>query len=75
MFDFFKSTAKKLEEARVKLETELKNNDMRFLVNIMSSDEIYSPLLEKKRRTEISSTDGVSWYAYRRAETLHTDDG
>jgi len=73
MFNIFKSTAKKLEEAIMKLETELKNNDMRFLVDVMSSDDIYSPLLEKKRRTETSNTDGVSWYAHRRAEVLHTD--
>jgi len=74
MFNIFKSTAKKLEEARIKLESELKNNDMRFLIDVMASDRLYSPLLENKRRALISGTDNVSWYAYRRAEVLHTDD-
>ncbi len=74
MFNIFKSTEKKLEEARLKLEGDLKMNNMVFLVNTMVSDAIYSPLLERKRRTEISGTDDVSWYAYRRAETLHTDE-
>jgi len=74
MFNIFKSTAKKLEEAIIKLETELSNNDMRFLIDVMSSDELYSPLLKNQRRDVIfSSTDSVSWYAYRRAEVLHTD--
>ncbi|MGN6648294.1 MAG: HEAT repeat domain-containing protein [Cytophaga sp.] len=74
MFNIFKSTGKKLDEARLKLETDLKVNGMEFLVNTMASDDIYSPLLERKRRTEISGTDNVSWYAYRRAEVLQTDE-
>lgn len=74
MFNIFKSTAKNLEEARIRLESELRNNDMRFFIDVMSSDELYSPLLKNKRRTVISGTDNVSCYAYRRAEELHTDN-
>ncbi|MEZ4772422.1 MAG: HEAT repeat domain-containing protein [Bacteroidia bacterium] len=74
MFNIFKSTEKKLEEAILKLETDLRNNDLRFLVEVMASDEIYSPLLHQRRQTEISSKDYISWYGYRRAEKLESEN-
>ncbi|ABG59019.1 HEAT repeat domain-containing protein [Cytophaga hutchinsonii] len=74
IFNLFKSHASRLKEARLLLESDLRNNDMSFLVNTMASEELYSPLLQRKRRTEISNTDQVSWYACRRAETLSTED-
>lgn len=73
MINFFKSREKKLEEARLKLKKDLVSKGMEFLIETMASEEIYSPLLEKQRREEISGTDDVSWYAYRRAEKLDSD--
>lgn len=73
--NLFTSREKKLEEARLNLEASLRDNDMRFLIDVMCSDALYSPLLKNQRGgLIISSTDNVSWYAYRRAEELHTDD-
>lgn len=73
MIHLFKSRERRLKEARQKLEQDLRANGMAFLVETMASEEIYSPLLEKKRREVISGTDNVSWYAYRRAELLKSD--
>lgn len=72
MFDFLLSNDKKLEKARLVLIESLKNGDIDYLLKQMNSEEIYSPLLKKKRQTETSNTDDISWYAYRRAETLNS---
>ncbi|WP_236614062.1 HEAT repeat domain-containing protein [Nafulsella turpanensis] len=74
MFGLFRNTEKELEKARIKLESELSIRGVDFLIEQMNSEDIYSPLLEKRRRTETSRTDEVKWYAYRRAEELSTDN-
>ncbi len=71
MFDFLTSKDKKLEKARLTLIESLDNGTIDYLLNQMDSTEIYSPLLNKRRETEISNTDNISWYAYRRAEKLN----
>jgi len=71
MFDIFGNTNKKLEKARLELTESLKNGSIGYLLDQMNSREIYSPLLTEKRKTQISSTDDISWYAYRRAEELN----
>jgi hypothetical protein len=70
MFDIFLSTDKKLEKARLALIESLDNGNIDYLLNQMESTDIYSELLNKKRQTETSNTDDISWYAYRRAEKL-----
>ncbi|MGB4771269.1 MAG: HEAT repeat domain-containing protein [Chitinophagaceae bacterium] len=60
----------RLEEDLNKLLSDLENGDMKYLVKQMGNDNIYSELLHKKRKYEISSTDDISWYAYRQSEKL-----
>ena len=74
MFDILLSNEKKIEKARLALVESLETGSIDYLLKQMDSEEIYSPLLNKKRRTETSSTDDISWYAYRRAETLNLPD-
>ena len=72
MFDIFGNKNKKLEKARLELIESLKNGSIAYLLDQMNSSEIYSPLLTEKRKDQISSTDDISWYAYRRAEELNS---
>lgn len=74
MFDIFLSNDKKLEKARLALIESLDNGNIDYLLKQMGSSEIYSELLNKKRQSETSNTDEISWYAYRRAEQLSLSD-
>ena len=74
MLKLFKNRQKELTKSRLKLEEDLRNRNLDYLISQMASDELYSPLLTKKRKSEISNTDNVSWYAYRRAEELYSDE-
>jgi hypothetical protein len=59
-----------LEEDLQKLLLDLEKGDMKYLVKQMNNDNIYSELLHEKRKSEISGTDDISWYAYRQSELL-----
>lgn len=72
MFNFFKSTEKKLEEAKNKLIKDLENGDIDFVLEKMESDEIYSPLLNETRKTFVSSEHDVRRYAFERASRYHS---
>jgi hypothetical protein len=74
MFDIFLSNNKKLEKAKLALIESLDKGNIDYLLKQMESTEIYSDLLYKKRQAETSSTDEISWYAYRRAENLCLKD-
>ncbi len=67
MFNLFKSTEKKLEDAKNKLILNLEKGDVDYVLNQMESEEIYSPLLNEIRKTSSSSEHYVSKYAYDRA--------
>jgi hypothetical protein len=71
MLNIFRNKDKELERAKTKLISDLENNGIDFLIEQMSNGEIYSTLLDEKRKSEISGTDYISWYAYRHAEKLH----
>lgn len=71
MFQFFFNKNKSLEKARLTLIESLDKGDIDYLLKQMNNKEVYSPLLTRKQRKEISSTDYISWYAYRRAENLN----
>jgi len=73
MFDFLFNNDKKIEKERDKLISDLENGDIEYLLKQMDSKEIFSPLLLRKRKKVTSLTDDISWYAYRRAETLNSD--
>lgn len=64
MFNFFKSTEKKLEETKNKLISDLEKGSLDFVLDKMESTEIYSPLLEETRKTLVSSEHDVCRYAY-----------
>lgn len=74
MFKIFISNDKKLEKTRLALIESLDIGDIEYLLKQMESTEIYSDLLNKKRQTETSNTDEISWYAYRRAEKLSVSE-
>jgi hypothetical protein len=59
-----------LEEDLKKLLFDLENGDMKYLVKQMNNDNIYSELLLEKRKSQISSSDDISWYAYRQSEKI-----
>ena len=63
-----------MKRVKSKLISDLENCDIDFLVRQMMSNDIISPLLNQKRKAETSSTDEISWYAYRRAEKLNSKD-
>jgi hypothetical protein len=67
MFNFFKSTEKKLEEAKNKLISDLEKGSIDFVLKQMESEDIYSPLLNEIRKTCVSNTHDVCYYAYGRA--------
>jgi len=66
------TNSSRLEEDLNKLLFNLENGDMKYLVKQMGNDNIYSELLHEKRKSEISSTDDISWYAYRQSEKLNS---
>jgi hypothetical protein len=76
-FNFFsrlpyKKVLAKLEIAKRELVAELNQKDIKFLVEKLSSDALYSPLILEKREIDgtYESGDGVSWYAYQHSNTL-----
>src|SRR5438045_3400834 len=72
MLKIFRNTDKQIQKEKAKLISDLENNSIDFLLEQMQSEEIYSSLLNEKRKTETSNTDYISWYAYRRAEQLNS---
>ena len=59
-----------LEHELQKLLAFLETCNMKELVEKMESKDLYSNLLIEKNKTQSSSTDYVSWYAYRRSDSL-----
>lgn len=72
LFNLFRNKEKELEKAKTKLVYELENNGIENLVKQMGNNEVYSPIIGERREKELSwsSTDLVSWYAYRASEKL-----
>ncbi len=64
----------RLEEEKEALIFSLENNGVKYLVTQMNNNNIYSDLLIEKRRSEISSTDEISWYAFRQSDKLNSQN-
>lgn len=50
MFEFLKSKEQRLSEARTRLEENLETKGVHYIIDIMASNKIYSPLLKKSEK-------------------------
>ncbi len=64
----------KINFAKKELEADLKNKNMAFLIEMMSSRENYSPLIKEWRKNVTSSVDLISHFAYVKARSLNKNE-
>lgn len=67
----------KLEIAKQQLISDLEKNGIEFLISKMASNDEYSELILERRKaidSSYSSSDSISWYAYRQSEKLNSQE-